>query len=476
MKKFVGLCALAVAVALVAVPAFAEVQNVKVSGDIAVKAISKDNWDLRKTTPGTLTNDDKFQGYLQTTGVRVDADLTDNVSAAVKLLNQRFWDTDSAISNDVDLELAYVKLKELVYSPLTVTVGRQDLKFGTGFIVGPGLLGDPNGLFAGTSATTTTVHAAGQAREYSAVNGYDAIRLTLDYAPLTFDYILAKIQERGEGGHDQDLMGANFNWKGAPVDRWQGEAELYWFWKNDRAAGVVLHDNPGRTYENNQVHTIGLRTAGQPVSNLWVNAEGAIQLGRLQDTVLVAGQGAQSRDRLALAADLSANYTFANAAWTPNLGLGWTYFSGEHAGGARDGDVVGAWDVMYRGSFKTAIQDFLGGTDEPGGLYTTFDPNDTSATTNRHLLYFDVGAKPLQDLALQARYTHAWFAKVPVSGRSSSAGDEVDLQAKWDYTEDVQLGLLGAAFLPGKYYDGAAVATRGRNAAWEVTGDLSVKF
>lgn len=479
MRKFVGLCALVTAVALVAVPAFAEVQNVKVSGDINVKAISRDNYDLRKTTRGTTTNDDKFQAYLQQTGVRVDADLTDNVSAAVKLLNQRFWDTDNAASNDVDLELAYVKLKELVYSPLTVTIGRQDLKFGTGFIVGPGLLGDPNTTFAGgASATTTTVHGS-QGREFSLVNGYDAIRATLDYAPLTVDAVLAKIQERGEGGHDQDLIGLNLGWKGAPVDRWNGEGELYVFYKDDRSASVSTHDT-ARTYEHNQVATVGGRVAAEPVKSLWVNAEVAGQFGQIEDTVLAAGQASGTRQRRAMAAQASANYTFTDAPWTPNLGLGWVYYSGADSGtgvgNERDNDHFNAWDQMYRGSFTTAIQDFLAGTDQAGGLYTTFDPGDTSAATNRHLLYFDVGAKPLQDLALQARYTHAWFAEAPVSGRSKNAGDEVDVQAKWDYTEDVQLGLLGAAFLPGKYYDGAAAATRGRNTAWEVTGDLSVKF
>ena len=479
MKKFVGLCALAVAVALVAVPAFAEVQNVKVSGDINVKAISKDNFDLRKTTSGTTTNDDKLQTYLQTTHVAVAADLTDNVSANVTLMNQRFWDTDNAASNDVDLALAYVTLKELVYSPLTVTVGRQDLNFGTGFIVSnAALLRDPNGTFgAGASAAVTTVHGT-QLQEFSMHNAYDALRLTLDYAPLTVDYVLAKIQERGEGGHDQDLMGVNLNWTGAPVERWNGQAELYWFWKNDRVAGLVLGDSAGRTYDHNQVHTIGGRTALEVLKNFWVNAELAGQIGEVEDTALAAGQSAQTRDRMALAAQASANYTFANTAWTPNLGLGWVYFSGEKNSGTSGGDTddVNTWDQFYRGQGYGAISDYFTGNDAGYGYYTTFDPNYTDAGTNRHLLYVDVGAKPWSDLTLQARYLHAWFAEAPVSGRSKTAGDEVNVQAKWDYTEDVQAGLLGAAFLPGTYYDGADAATRGRNTAWEVIGDLTVKF
>lgn len=479
MRQFVGLCALVVAVALVAVPAFAEVQNVKVSGDINVRGISRDNYDLRKTTsPGSSSNDDRIDVLLQTTRLRVDADLTDNVAAAVQLANQRFWDADNDASNNIDLNLAYVTLKELVYSPLTVTIGRQDLVFGTGFIVGPGLLGDPDLVFnaaSGTLGNTGYPHSA-IAREYSVDNGYDAIRATLDFAPLTVDVIRAKITDTAKG-HDQNLNGVNLNWKGAPLDRWKGEGELYWFWKNDRAASVSFHDDgAGQSYERNDVHTVGLRTAGEPLSHLWVNAEVAGQFGEVQDTAPSAGVDGRTRQRAALAAAAEATYTFANVQYTPNLGLGWVYYSGEDTGGSQDNDRVGAWDSMFRGHFYTAIQEFLAGADSAGGLYTTLDSSDTAADTNRHLLYVDVGAKPLQDLALSARYTHAWFAERPVAGRDRNAGDEVDVQAKWDYTEDVQVGLLGAVFLPGDYYDAEPLATRSNNAAWNVVGDVTVKF
>jgi len=475
MRKLVGLCALAVVAALVATPAFAAVQNVKVSGDIDVKAISRDNFDLRKTTRFTTTNDDKLQAFLQTTRLQVAADLTDNVSATVGLSNQRLWDADVEATNNIDLDLAYVTLKELIYSPLTVTVGRQNLKFGTGFIVGPGFLGNPNGTFSTAgNATLTNVHGS-QLREFSITNAYDAIRATLDFAPLTVDVIGSKINEVGEGGHDQDLWGLNLNWKGAPVDRWKGEWEGYVFYKNDRSATVTLHDNAGRTYEHNQLATVGTRAAVEPIKSLWVNAEVAGQFGRLEDTVLLPGQASGNRARAAMAAQGSVNYTFTDVKYTPNLGAGAVYFSGQKAN-AGSNSIVHAWDQMYRGSFTTAIQDFLAGTDQAGGLYTTFDPSDTSAATNRYLFYVDVGVKPLQDLSLQGRYTHALFAEAPVSGRSKNAGDEVDLQAKWDYTEDVQFGLIGAAFFPGAYYDKAPAATQSNNTAWEVVGDLAVKF
>ncbi len=466
-----------IGVVCVAGPAVAAVQNVKVSGDIDVKAISRDNFDLRKTTRFTTTNDDKLQAYLQTTRVRVDAGLTDNVSASVRLLNQRLWDADVEATNNIDLDLAYVTLKELVYSPLTLTIGRQELNFGTGFIVSnAALLADPNGTFSTAgNATLTNVHGS-QLREFSAYNAYDAIRATLDFAPLTLDAIVAKINERGETGHDQDLYGLNLNWKGAPVDRWHGEAEAYWFWKNDRNAGFTIHDNTGRIYERNNVHTIGARTALEPVKDLWLNGEIAGQFGALYDTVLLPGQASGNRQRRALAAQASAAYTFSTVQYTPNVGVGWVFYSGQRTGGSNGNSFVNAWDPMFRGQSYTAISEYLTGNDAGYGYYTTFDPNDTDAGTNRHQLYADLGAKPLKDLSLQARYAHIWFAQTPVAGRSKNAGDEVNLQGKWDYTEDVQFGVLAAAFFPGKYYDGATAANRGHNTAWQLVGDTTVKF
>ena len=245
MSKFVGLCALVVAVALVAAPAFAEVQNVKVSGDIDVKAITHHNFDLQGkqlNNPGggqagagafAVSNDDEGDLLLQTTRVRVDADLTDNVAATVRLLNQRVWDgPNDGDGDEISLDYGYVTLKELVYSPLTVRVGRQPLKFGTGFIVGDAaLLADPNGVFAGTAtAAAAASYTAGTGtvfgQEFSEYNAYDAVRATLDFSPLVVDAIWAKINETGVTTNDQTLYGVNLNWKGAPVDKYNGEAEL----------------------------------------------------------------------------------------------------------------------------------------------------------------------------------------------------------------------------------------------------------
>lgn len=461
--RVVGLLAFAVALTGTA---YAEVQNVKVSGDIDMKGIIHRGYDLRHEQNNEVApteNDDDESFYLSTVHVGVDADLTDNVSAHVKLLNQRKWDSHSS-SNDDDIHLdnAYVTLKEFLYSPLTVMAGRQNLLYGTGFIVGNGLLADPDSVFTSSIG-----------REYSAFNAFDAIRFIFDYAPITVEGLIAKVAESNVSADDTDLYGFLVNHK---LDRWDAEVEPYWFYKADGAAAFTAGDNSSnRTYENNFVHTVGLRLAGSPIENLQLSGEGAHQWGTLIDDAPY-----QERKRDAWGANVDARYTWAQVPWTPVTGVGWIFYSGEEpaaAGNLSDqGDEFNAWDSMYRGSFATYIQDFLAGNDA-AGLYTTFDADDTSAATNRHLLYFDVGAKALEDLTLWGRYTHAWFDEAPRTGRDTHAGDEVDLKATYDYTEDVQLGVFGGAFFPGNYYDEQQDATLvGNDVAWTAGGSAVVKF
>ena len=66
---------------------------------------------------------------------RADADLTDNVSTTIALINERAWGDTTNVSTDIDLLLAYVTLREMLYSPLTVVVGKQAFHYGNSFII-----------------------------------------------------------------------------------------------------------------------------------------------------------------------------------------------------------------------------------------------------------------------------------------------------------------------------------------------------
>jgi len=76
-------CALIVGLAL---PAFAEVQNVKVSGDITMYGVTRNNFTLGSTIQEA---DDTGSENASIVRVRLDADLTENVGTTIRLINER---------------------------------------------------------------------------------------------------------------------------------------------------------------------------------------------------------------------------------------------------------------------------------------------------------------------------------------------------------------------------------------------------
>jgi len=169
MKLLRTICVLALALGI-ASGAYAATQSVKLSGDIAIRAFGRGDYDLNThhhepDAPGQPTAfeamEDPNQGtsdwqtwFMSTAEIQLDADLTDNVSGVLRLFNQRDWDVRTTSNNvptvdnlynatnvglnpendnpnlrefNVGLDLAYIELKEFLYSPLTLKIGRQDL-------------------------------------------------------------------------------------------------------------------------------------------------------------------------------------------------------------------------------------------------------------------------------------------------------------------------------------------------------------
>jgi len=159
MKLLKVLCVLALAISVTGL-VYAETQSVKISGDLDVRSIMRGAYNLQAghmenntwATPAGVQevrtgNQDDWQTYfMSTTEVQIDTDLTDNVSAAVRLFNQRDWNvraksvdvttaptagyTSNSEEFDVGVNLAYIELKEFLYSPLTLKIGRQNIWFG----------------------------------------------------------------------------------------------------------------------------------------------------------------------------------------------------------------------------------------------------------------------------------------------------------------------------------------------------------
>ena len=518
MKLLRTICVIGIALCLVT-SVYAGTQSVKISGDLTIRGLFRNNYDLDHhhdegmmtspvyiALPGTenqllyiAPTSDWDTYFMTTTELQVDADLTDNVSAVIRLFNQRDWNRDVHFQTpawrntwgaweastrvdqdnafDVGIDLAYVELKEFLYSPLTVRVGRQDLWFGKGFIVG---------------RNQQNPHNAISAPEYTCVESFDSIRTTLDYDPWTIDGIAAKISEGNIGDEDDsDLFGANI---GYIFDVYNAEMEAYWFWKND-AASVI----PYNVKDHNSVHTLGLRGSADPIEDWTIAAEGAIQVG----TYVGFEMQMENRARRAWAIDLSAEcrYFRDTFAWKPVLSGEYIFYSGDGESNPDRGTAATyrGWDPMYRGKFDSAIREFYGtyynsmqalctmnAAGPAAGQQSPDVTNPEASYTNQHQIALHGAVQPTDSLLVQAKYLAFWQAEhrnyclnwVPAARvtnvyekRDLYIGSEVDLMLTWDYTEDVQFDLLAAWFWPGDVYTGSMDDT-----ATDVVGSMKLSF
>lgn len=448
MKLIKTLAIVALAL-VVAVPAFAETQNVKVSGSIDAYGFYRENFELTKNDIGSnpagaggtgggtnVHKSDADEYFMSITQVEVSADLTDNVSTVVNLVNQRDWnasqyETAASTNNtaeefDVILDLAYVQMKEIFYSPLTLTIGRQDIWLGRGLIIGNNNRAwDPTGTIA--------------ANEYSATTAFDAIRATLDFNPWTIDAFWSKIDENSHDPEDDiDLFGVNVNYKFA---EYNAVAEGYWINEIDRGTLAVANAATTGDTRTNDTYTLGARAQFDPIAQITLGAEAAYQFGEYRTAV-----ANPERDRDAWLFNVFGTYRW-DYTWKPELTIEYLHFSGDNNAAATPGDYE-AWNGLYRGRFYTAYEDFR------EFVYGTTQASDPSAWSNHNMLQGKAGIKPLEDLLLEGSLSYFWLDEEP-AGLNDEIGWEVDLQATYDYTEDVSFGLLMGWFVPGDLFVGA---------------------
>ncbi|MCX5642814.1 MAG: alginate export family protein [Candidatus Omnitrophica bacterium] len=452
-KRILTLClALVIGIAF-AMPAGAAVKSIKVGGDLTIRGIYRDNLDF------IGTDIDKNQAWAMTaTRIWVGAELTDNVSAVIRLINEKDWGNSIIqtaagaagivglplnTSQSVDIDLAYIKMKDLFFPGFTATLGRQEILLGKGFVVG-----NANGLAAAATANTAI-----RAADLTTRKAFDAWKLDLEAGtvPLTFTLFDAKILEENASvwqtqlglaplftGIDANLMGLNVAYK---LD-------------NATIEGYVLDLNARKA--NVDIFTYGLRVdhnvLAMPGFNY--NLEAALQNGDLTAAI--------SQNAWAGNADIS--YTFQNP-MQPKIGGSWFYATGNKAGGTKNegwlnlfadnlGDRVGRLTLASAAQNVISLP-FLGMNNSIPKVYASI--------------------KPAEKHALSLAYFPASTVVVKPGTTSNVIGWELDFGYSYQYTEDVSFGLCVDFAEAGKMLKQAIGAGFDSNAT-QVIGSVAVSF
>jgi len=435
-KKLILILALAFVVGISAA-AFAEVQNVKVGGDLTGIGFTRSSLDLKKKTSYDAASIvvANISGMASIARLKVEANLTENVDVTFRLLNERVWSSSvetGANTTAVDVNLAYVTLKEFmkptINVPVNLTIGRQDVKLGSGLLIGA----------AGTNQGNTNSTLPLGIRDFSTRGAFDGIMGTIDLAPLTITTGFLKVTEGPiNQGADNNIYIAS------------GAYNL----GEDYKHTVLEATYVGSQTRKNQINNIGGRVTSAPVENLNVGAEYVYQT--MKKNAAGAYIDEHNKTKAAQAIILNANYALPNLVWKPSFGVYYTSLSDK-------------WNVM---------QESL----TPASLANLILPN-----TDTNTVGVSVNAKPMDDLALNLCYTNLSLYKKGLSllvdtnytgatytmdSTKKALGYEVDAGVAYDYTSDVQFGLNYGLLKPGK-----AFTTANRKSASQVVGTMKVSF
>ncbi len=451
-RTLIVLCAFSLVV-LMAMPVQAEVQNIKISGGIAIRGIFRDNFTPANSGAaralGTFAEIGSADYYNQITHLNVDVDLTDNVSASIKLLNERDWGVGAAT---IISPSAYITVKEMLYSPLTIKAGRMPVVVADGLLIGDGTM---------TEGLT--------ASEFSVQNEFDAVVAVLDYDPLTLIVGTLKLQEgiapnavgTADGDIDGYLLDAIYKF-----EDYDATLDTYLVMAHYSTPGSLATVPPTQLFNgpaaNSTVSTdvwaLATNLKMVPIEALTADLGIAIQGGDYMKRTGAVAPAVNSRDLSAMAFNLGVNYAFDNE-YSPTLGAKYLYRSGDN--GAGTGKFKG-WLPLAEGQMHSIIVD-------PNTNTNSFGLNASLVPADRLTLGLDIWFFNLAKA--QAAATVVPGTTTQVTTTKKAVGTELDISLNYAYTEDVNIGLVVAYFDPGNFYANGFDKT-----AKEAMLSMAVKF
>jgi hypothetical protein len=434
---------------------YADVQNIRLSGDVRIRG-----YYLNGTDGSDQNKDASF--ISQRTRVSVEADLEDHVLVVVTLKAEGEWGAEqgsfdnfneqtsgaglvngrgSVINRgfDVGIDEAYVQFNELFYTAATLKLGRQYLHYGRGLII------------------------SSVEQEYN----YDAARLVLDYYPLTIDVVGAElVNNQAFGGTSThggaaDLLFVNARYELS--DSAIKDVEAYFGWVSQGGTNVAPSRVPPIAGSGESPLIIGLRADINPLDALQTWVEGAYEFGAdgtIGGTTLSA-----------FIFNAGGRYTLKNVQWAPAFNANYIYASG----GGKDNEA-------------SAFRPWFDYADGYNGY--VFMP----ALTDIHVFNLGASVKPYENttLSLQGYYYlkadrdgvagsngnvdwggSTWAtAGIGSTADKSELGWEFDSILGYDYSKDVRMQLVYGVFLPSHAYQNNGFS----QAAQEVRAEVNVKF
>jgi len=449
-SKIWKVIAVVFAVALIG-PAFSAVESVKVGGDITIKGIFRDGIILFDT-------DNPAQDFIYS-GVRVyvTADLTDNIQAMVRLINERDFGNDylREVEGSLILDLGYIKVTDILTPGLTLTVGRQEIQFGKGLVVGSRYRAlDYVGADIGTAAIDLGQQKA-----------FDAIRADYEFptVPVNLTVFKAKVLDvYGMGATATAFINGVL---GTSITN-LNDFDLYGLclaYEGDMFTVEPYFVDAKMAHQDLNLMTGGVRGTINPMEAFAIDLEFAKQFGSADYFIQNVMGGTGTGDFKGWAGTLGLTYKF-DANMQPVVNFGYCYFSGWDGTGAD----IDAWVPVFPSNVASRVGSLAYLTLFPGG-----EGWATTGASGLQVFNLGIGIQPTEKIGVGLNWYNLKADEV-AAGVDDSLGNEIDLSISYAYTEDLSFGLdIGYLMVGDNVDDFLGVDV---DNPWQVIGTMKVAF
>jgi hypothetical protein len=490
MKKFLILFLLL----LLAAPAYAIniADNVDFGGDIRMRGYSLNNffdfnsgsdiddWEvfrLRTRIRTKVTFGENISGFIQignqTYGENIGEPETKQKNEDLNYLGFNFdnYEADNK-SNKVFVDNAYMTVKNMFDTGITMQTGRMNLMYGSGFV-----------LFDGQSQTA------------SSSLYFDGIKLSATLCEKTVvDFLYFKDQENARWNVKEDdvtLMGAYLT---SQCPALGGKQEFYILNKNDQrmsantgftpAVVETVKNTAGEDvkivtesahldyrYFEKDLWMVGLRLSDKMENGLDYSLEGAYQFGDFDEEGNI--------DQDAFGGKFDGGFTFKDAPLAPRLFVGYAYMSGDDP----ETDEQERWDHFYGGwpqfgdllAWKFVSTGYNRSLNNYDSLWREQSSTVEEAVySNLEIASAGIGFNILKNLSAKLTYSMIMFEESDIMVKGSIVnkyddfGDMYQLQLKYGYSKNLSFAFYGAMLEPGDAFE---VSAYNADHNWQNVGD-----
>jgi hypothetical protein len=410
--------------------------EVTVGGEVRMRGYYLNNFlDFADANKG-----DEWSVFRLRTRVFVRADLERNVTAYIRIANQHYsegvtgavgedgdrWEEENK-SNKFFVDAAYVDVKDLFGLPFDVQAGRQNLMYGSGWVIFDG-----QSQFGSTSAYMDGVRAVWRVRE-----------------DIAFDALYFKDEEKKRDNTSPDDITLTGLYLTSTVPLPTGKQELYALGRKDESIGK-------------EIYMFGARLSNAYEPGVDYSAEGAWQTGKFR----------QGIDQAAWGLKLDLGFKFKDVAATPRLFGGFVRLTGNDYGTPAKNE---SWDVYYGGWPQYGdllVWKYINAG--PENAIVMYDPAyNAGSTVGAEAVYsnFDMFTGGVDVWPLSRLKTSASYSKIAAhrtfGGADRDIGDYYQLTVEYRYSKHLQFGMYAALIDPGAAFGGRNDPAS--EAFWDVT-------